>query len=80
MRRCGAPCLGPEHGESVEAYAAHAAAYRAAVGGDPAAVVEALTSRISALAADERFEDAAAQRDRLTAFVRATATLQRLQL
>ena len=79
MRRCGAPCLGPEHGESVEAYAAHAAAYRAAVGGDPAAVVEALTSRISALAADERFEDAAAQRDRLTAFVRATATLQRLQ-
>ena len=62
MRRRGAPCLGPDDGESVEAYAAHAAAYRTAVGGDPAAVVEALTSRIAALAADERFEDAAAQR------------------
>jgi len=78
MRRCGAPCRGPEQGESVDAYAAHASAYRAAVGGDPAAVVEALTARIATLAADERFEDAAVQRDRLTAFVRATARLQRL--
>ena len=40
MRRCGAPCLGPGAGESVEAYAAHAAAYRTAVQADPAAVVE----------------------------------------
>ena len=79
MRRCGAPCRGPELGESVDAYAAHASAYRTAVGGDPAAVVEALTARIAALAGDERFEDAAAQRDRLTAFVRAAARLQRLQ-
>ena len=78
MRRCGAPCLGPGSGESVEAYAAHTAAYRAAVSGDPAGVVEALTARIAALAADERFEDAAAQRDRLTAFVRAVARLQRI--
>ena len=78
MRRCGAPCLGPEQGESVEAYAVHAAAYRAAVLGDPTAVVDALTARITSLAADERFEDAAAQRDRLTAFVRAAARLQRI--
>jgi DNA-binding Lrp family transcriptional regulator len=41
--------------------------------------VAALTARIAALAADERFEDAAAQRDRLTAFVRAAARLQRLR-
>ena len=78
LRRCGAPCLGPEQGESVEAYAVHARAYETAVGGDPAAVVDALTARIQALAADQRFEDAAGQRDRLTAFVRAVARLQRL--
>jgi DNA polymerase-3 subunit epsilon len=78
MRRCGAPCLGPDEGESVQAYAAHAEAYRLAVAGDPAAVVDALTARIAALAGDERFEDAAAQRDRLTAFVGAAAKLQRL--
>ena len=78
MRRCGAPCLGPADGESVEAYAAHAARYRTAVTGDPTAVVETLTGRIAVLAGAERFEDAAAQRDRLTAFVRAVARLQRL--
>ena len=79
MRRCGAPCLGPDSGESPQAYSVHAAAYRAAVTASPSLVVERLTARIAALAADERFEDAAAQRDRLTAFVRAVARLQRLQ-
>ena len=78
MGRCGAPCLGSLEGESVEAYAVHARAYEAAVAGDPSRIVDALTARISALAADERFEDAAAQRDRLTAFVRAVAKLQRM--
>lgn len=78
MRRCGAPCLGPQEGESVTDYAVHAAAYEAAVTGDPSAVVAALTARISTLADAERFEDAAAHRDRLTAFVRAVARLQRL--
>ncbi len=78
MRRCGAPCLGPEQGESVEAYAAHATTYRTAITADPAAVVDPLRARIAALAGAERFEDAATQRDRLTAFVRAVAKLQRL--
>jgi len=78
LRRCGAPCLGPFEGESLEAYTAHVRAYEAAVTGDPSRVVDALTARISALAAAERYEDAAAQRDRLTAFVRAVARLQRL--
>ncbi|MCA1710872.1 MAG: DEDD exonuclease domain-containing protein [Actinobacteria bacterium] len=75
MRRCGAPCQG---GETPEEYAVHAEAYRAAVTADPTPVVEALTHRIRALAKDERFEDAAAQRDRLSAFVRTVARLQRL--
>jgi DNA polymerase-3 subunit epsilon len=78
MGRCGAPCLGPGEGESVAAYARHAQSYAGAVSGDCSPVVDALTARIAALAADERFEDAAAQRDRLTAFVRAAARLQRL--
>ncbi len=78
MHRCGAPCLGPGEGESVAAYAVHATAYRDAVTADPTAVVARLHTRITALAAAERYEDAAAQRDRLTAFVRAVAKLQRL--
>jgi DNA polymerase-3 subunit epsilon len=75
MRRCGAPCQGEE---SIEAYAVHAQAFRDAVAGDPTRVVGALTGRIHALAAAQRFEDAAAHRDRLSAFVRTTARLQRL--
>ncbi len=78
IRRCGAPCLGPAEGESVQAYAVHAGAYRDAVLADPRAVVRVLSARIGVLAAAERFEDAAALRDRLTAFVRAAARLQRL--
>jgi DNA polymerase III subunit epsilon len=79
MGRCGAPCLGVDAGgEGVDDYARHADAFCAAVAADPRGVVAALTARLSALAADERFEDAAACRDRLTAFVRAAARLQRL--
>jgi DNA polymerase-3 subunit epsilon len=78
MGRCGAPCLGPEHGESVELYARHADAFRHLVRSDAGAVVALLTSRIAELAAAERFEDAGFQRDRLTALVRAVASLQRL--
>ena len=75
MRRCGAPCQG---GESVEDYAVHASAFRDAVAADPSRVVDRLTARIHSLAAEQRFEDAAAQRDRLSAFVRTVARLQRL--
>jgi DNA polymerase-3 subunit epsilon len=78
LGRCGAPCLGGEEGEGVEAYAAHAAAFRTAALGDACAVVEPLLARLAHLAAAERFEDALLQRHRLTAFVRAAARLQRL--
>jgi DNA polymerase III subunit epsilon len=40
--------------------------------------VEAINARMSALAADERFEEAGVHRDRLAAFVRAAARTQRL--
>ena len=78
MGRCGAPCLGAEGGgESVADYARHVQAYRAAVTADPGALVDALTARIAGLAQGQRFEDAAAQRDRLSALVRSVAGLQR---
>ncbi len=76
MRRCGAPC---QHEETPEQYAVHADAFRAAVAGDPTPLVQALTTRIAGLARDERFEDAAAQRDRLGALLRTTVRLQRLR-
>lgn len=75
MRRCGAPCQGQE---STDSYDRHAQAFRDAVRGDPGGIVGPLTRRISALAEAQRYEDAAAQRDRLAAFVRAAARLQRL--
>jgi len=79
MGRCGAPCLGAHAGgETSEAYNAHAEAFRRAALADPGAVVSALSARTSALARSERFEDAAAQRDRLAAFVRTAARVQRL--
>ncbi|RJK96892.1 DEDD exonuclease domain-containing protein [Vallicoccus soli] len=73
--RCGAPCEGRQ---SRESYAVHASTVRAAFTGDARPVVGALSARIAALAAGERFEEAAAQRDRLTALVRAAARMQRL--
>jgi DNA polymerase-3 subunit epsilon len=78
MGRCGAPCLGPEEGESVELYARHADAFRTLVRADPSDVVARLTERIAALSADQRYEDAAFQRDRLAALVRSVAASQRI--
>jgi len=76
MRRCGAPC---QHEESQDDYAEHAQAFRRAVAGDPSPLVRALTARIRVLAGDERYEDAAVQRDRLASLLRALVRLQRLQ-
>ena len=75
MGRCGGPCEGHE---SMAAYGRHVAVARAAFTNDARPVVAALTRRIETLARRERFEDAAAARDRLAAFVRAAARTQRL--
>ena len=75
MGRCGAPCDGRE---SVEAYAEHTSAVRTAMLGDVRALVDALSRKVARLAGVERFEDAAVHRDRLAAFVRAAARVQRL--
>ncbi len=75
MRRCGAPCDGRE---SAQRYAVHVAAVRTAITGDPGVVVAALGSSIDRLSEQQRYEEAATHRDRLAAFVRAAARLQRL--
>ncbi|MCW2947700.1 MAG: polymerase epsilon subunit [Actinoallomurus sp.] len=73
--RCGAPCEGRE---PPEAYARHASFARTVLEGDVRPVVAATRARIQRLAAELRYEEAAAQRDRLAAFVRGAARCQRL--
>ncbi|WP_433497120.1 DEDD exonuclease domain-containing protein [Sphaerimonospora sp. CA-214678] len=74
--RCGAPCDG---GESVEAYARHVSAARHAMEHDPQVVFSAIEERMRSLAAEQRYEEAAAERDRLSAYLRAAARMQRLR-
>ncbi|MGE5763532.1 MAG: DEDD exonuclease domain-containing protein [Mycobacterium leprae] len=75
MGRCGAPCEGRQ---DIDAYAVVVAATRTALTADPGAVVAAGERRIAMLAHHLRFEEAAAHRDRVAAFARGTARLQRL--
>jgi DNA polymerase-3 subunit epsilon len=75
MGRCVAPCDGRI---DVAAYGEFVAAMRTALTVDPTPVVQALTNRIDLLSAVERFEDAAVHRDRLGAFVRSSARMQRM--
>ena len=84
LRRCSAtkpgprgPCIGAQLGVALclcerpmtpEEYAPTAALARRCLDGDPALVIDALTDRMRDLAAEERFEEAAATRDRLVAY------------
>ena len=74
MGRCGAPCTG---GQDPQEYDAVVAAVRTAMTADPTVVVEVHARRIAVLTAAERFEEAAAWRDRLAAFLRGAARAQR---
>jgi DNA polymerase-3 subunit epsilon len=76
MGRCGAPCAGVQ---SVGEYALVAAVLRDAVAGDPRALVEPLLDRVDRLAAEQRYEDAAMLRDRVTVLLRAVRRRQRLE-
>ncbi|MGQ0632183.1 MAG: DEDD exonuclease domain-containing protein [Sporichthyaceae bacterium] len=75
MGRCNAPCAGSE---SLAQYAVHVDAVRRAIAADPGDLVARLRARIDLLATAGRYEDAALHRDRLTAFTRAAARMQRL--
>jgi DNA polymerase-3 subunit epsilon len=75
MGRCVSPCDGSV---DVDSYAALVAQVRGDLLRGADTVVEALTSRMGRLAADERYEEASVHRDRLSAFVRAASRTQRL--
>ncbi|GAA3509414.1 DNA polymerase-3 subunit epsilon [Streptosporangium album] len=76
LGRCGAPCEGRQ---GVEEYGRHATAARRAMELDVTPVFSAVQERMERLAADERYEEAAADRDRLASYVRASARMQRLR-
>ena len=75
MQRCLAPCDGSV---SMDDYSAVVATVRDNLLHRADEVVDAITARMRKLAAEERFEDASASRDRLAAFVRAASRRQRL--
>jgi DNA polymerase-3 subunit epsilon len=75
MGRCAAPCEGDV---SREDYAPTAAAALALLTGDPRPLLDAARRRMATLSAQERFEEAAAHRDRAAAFVRTSARMHRL--
>jgi DNA polymerase-3 subunit epsilon len=74
LRRCLGPCTGavPQ-----AAYAAVVARLEAALDGDPAALLAPLRQRMAGYAAEQRYEQAAAARDRLEALTRALADARR---
>jgi len=75
MGRCLSPCDGAV---LPEVYAAEVDRLRRALLVDPSRVVTSADVRMHALASGERFEEASVLRDRLAAFLRATARSQRL--
>lgn len=75
MGRCLAPCDGSVDSAT---YTAMIRRLRDSLHRRPDDVVATITRRMEGLAADERFEEAGVHRDRLAAFVRATARTQQL--
>jgi DNA polymerase III subunit epsilon len=82
LGRCSAPCVRAAdeatREEAVAEYTSVVERARKAMSHDCRELVQVLRSRISALAATERFEQAAVVRDRMLAVVRAAARVQRL--
>jgi DNA polymerase-3 subunit epsilon len=74
MGRCAAPCTDSGHGDD---YAGLVDQVRAAMRADAGPVVRVHAARIAELAAAERFEEAAAVRDRLEVFLRGASRAQR---
>ncbi|GAA3445623.1 DEDD exonuclease domain-containing protein [Planomonospora venezuelensis] len=76
LGRCGAPCEGRQ---SPEEYGVHVAAARQAMELDAGPVFSAIEARMERLSQDQRYEEAAADRDRLASYVRVSARMQRLR-
>jgi DNA polymerase-3 subunit epsilon len=73
--RCGAPCTGEQARDD---YVRLVQQVSATMKRDAAPLADTLLARIRALSDQQRFEDAATVRDRLTAFVRGAHRTQRL--
>lgn len=76
MGRCGAPCEGKQ---SQADYMALAEAARRAMTLDATPVFSAVAARMERLSVEQRYEEASVDRDRLAAFVRTAARMQRLE-
>lgn len=75
MGRCGAPCEGEQ---SQADYSVHVETARRAMLLDASPVYQAVSARMERLSVEQRYEEASLDRDRLAAFVRAAARMQRL--
>jgi DNA polymerase-3 subunit epsilon len=75
LHRCLSPC---DQSVPDETYATLVSRVRESLLHRPDEVVETITERLTGLAEQERFEEAAVHRDRLTAYLRAAARTQRL--
>lgn len=76
MKKCGAPCVGKE---SVDSYSTHIMSTRMSMHHDASSLLSLTNQRMQELAKQERFEEAAELRNRLSAFVRGTARAQRIR-
>jgi DNA polymerase III subunit epsilon len=74
LRRCLGPCTGAV---APEVYATLVGRLEAALDGDPEALLAPLRQRMAGYAAEQRYEQAAAARDRLEALTRALAEARR---
>ncbi len=75
LGRCGAPCVGRQ---SAAEYSLVSEAAARVLVGDARDVVRALSQRLRSLGEQQRFEDAAAVRDRMASLLRGAARAQRL--
>ena len=66
MGQCGAPCIGRE---SIDSYSTHLASLRVAIESDIRHLVNPLKQRMKELALQERFEEAADMRNRLSSLI-----------
>ncbi|WP_043500748.1 DEDD exonuclease domain-containing protein [Georgenia sp. SUBG003] len=76
MSRCAAPCVG---GQDRDGYAVAISPTRRALQADVDAAVEALHRRIRVLAGQQRYEEAATQRDRLASLLQGARRAERLR-
>ena len=76
MNKCGAPCVGKE---SVDSYSSHVLTTRISLHHDATSILNSINQRMKELANQERFEEAAELRNRLSSFIRGTARGQRIR-